>query len=478
MRVRYQAGTRPAAPASTADGNVQTRQPREQPRRAASKCRRLPSLGLTAAALLAAGGCATQDLANKPAWRIDPVQEVQHSALAAQGQYAVGRYHDGMRAWDKAARAYQRAIAADPRHAEAYNALGVALARLGRHDEAELALHRAVAIDPQRAHVRSNLGFAMLLAGRLQEALAELKAAVRLDPNNPIAFGNLRDAVNRWEASRAGESNSIAAAPLPMDRARADAAPTKALPTTGAADREAPAEAASLPGKNEKPALPRPMAQAAPGVAAPMPITLASVPAPLARPIYVAAPLAATPVPPNWNMHVLDAPTVAAWPQAVAENVQFRQTQAPAEATAVGTAVAPAVDKPARVVPAEALAAPSAGAPVLVELSNGNGVRGMAARLQQWLQARKEVKATRLTNRPSFSQKHTHVEYGPGQEEAAWRVMRALPLSPRDGPVLRHGLKADVRVVLGRDWRVSASCLGDSACWPAGVVTASSGSAP
>lgn len=477
MRVRYQAGTRPVARASAVDAIAQPHRP-VPARRTAAKCRRIPALSLTAAVLLTAAGCATPDLARKSAWRIDPVQDVQHSALAAHGHYAVGRYHDGMRAWDKAARAYQRAVAADPRHAEAYNALGVALARLGRHDEAELALHRAVALEPREAHVRSNLGFAMLLAGRLHEALVELKAAVRLDPNNPIALGNLRDAVNRREASRADESNPLAAAPLPIGGAKAKTTPAQAVAPAGAVNGTAPAGAASLPGKNEKAALPMSMAQGALTVAAAMPITVASVPAPLARPVYVAAPLMATPMPPNWNMHVFDAPTVSAWPLAVAANVQLQQTRAPAEATPVKVAIAPAVDRPMRAAPDEVVAAPAGSARVLVELSNGNGVRGMAARLGQWLQARNGVQATRLTNQPSFAQEHTRVEYGPGQEEAAWRVMQALPLSPRDAPVLRHDLKTDVRVVLGGDWRISASCLGDNACWPAGVVTARSGSAP
>lgn len=182
-------------------------------------------LALAAAALLALGACATQDLADQAGWKVEPVLQVRHSAAAAEAYYRMGRYYEGMQRWDDALQAYGKATAADPGNPEAWNALGVAQARAGRLVPAEEQLRRALALAPQRADLRSNLGYVLLLAGRGDESIAELRAALALDAANPVAQENLRLALDRTNAML---SEAIAAAEPGPAATSASAAPTVA----------------------------------------------------------------------------------------------------------------------------------------------------------------------------------------------------------------------------------------------------------
>jgi hypothetical protein len=103
---------------------------------------------------------------------------------------------------------------------------------------------------------------------------------------------------------------------------------------------------------------------------------------------------------------------------------------------------------------AQAVAAPSASAPapaVRLEISNGNGVRGMAA---DWAQRLRDVqwKSVRLTNAKPFTVPVTRIEVR--DDPAALAVARAL--AERLGlPAPRQAAAgaADLRIVLGWDQR-------------------------
>ena len=59
---------------------------------------------------------------------------------------------------DEAIAAYQRAIAIDPRHANAHNNLGAVLRAAGRPEEAEVAYRTAISLDPGHVDAYTNLG--------------------------------------------------------------------------------------------------------------------------------------------------------------------------------------------------------------------------------------------------------------------------------------------------------------------------------
>jgi len=300
--------------------------------------RRVPALSrLGAAVLLAAAvGCATPEPRATRAWTIEPQIGVTHAMQAGEAYYRLGRFHDDAQEWGKAARAYREAIAADAHNVEAHNALGVALARTGRHAEAEATLRQAVALAPQRAHLRSNLGLVLLLAGERTDALAELNIAVTLDAGDTVARANLRDAL-------------------------------------AVAERTAPAAAI----------------------------------------VHVAEPAG------------------------------------PPEAT---------VSVQAPITEVELLAAPH------LEISNGNGVPGMAAKLGRWLATHQGMRPDRLTNQRPFAQRDTVVQYREGYAEAATRIARSLPIAAQPANQPSKGLPTELRVVLGRDWVRSAACLERRGC--------------
>jgi tetratricopeptide (TPR) repeat protein len=84
-----------------------------------------------------------------------------------------------------------------------------------------------------------------------------------------------------------------------------------------------------------------------------------------------------------------------------------------------------------------------------VEVANGNGTRGLAARVSHGF-GKLGVHAVRLTNERPYRQVRTEVRYRAGYEAEAASLARLLPGSvARSASRLPHGI--DVRVVLGRD---------------------------
>jgi tetratricopeptide (TPR) repeat protein len=324
-----------------------------------------------AALLLMLGGCTTTtDVSMPKAWRVEPVMQVQHSTQSAQAYYQLGRYHDGSQEWESAVEAYGKAIAADPTHVEAHNALGVAWARLGRYAAAETALRRGLSLDPLRAHLHSNLGHVLMLAGRAEASVAVLREALGLDGQDTVARSNLAEALSRM--------------------------PAAATQGRTAASDEKPHAATTMP-----------------------------------------------------LLDVVSAPTVAAW-------VPVAGTPEPS---------------PAAVTPAAA--AVPAVPDVHVELSNGGGVAGAAARMKQWLGTR-GLPIHRLTNQRPYQQRQTVVQYRSGHEAAARHLARVLgvvvPLQPVDD------LRSGVRVVLGRDLQSQAGCLAGRCTLPDAVLATASSS--
>jgi len=99
-------------------------------------------------------------------------------------------------------------LAAHPDYADAYNSLGVAYSRLGRHDEARAAFERVLQLDPTSATAYENLGIDRLGTSNLAAASADLARALEIDPrlaraHNALAAVYLRqrreaDAIAEW----------------------------------------------------------------------------------------------------------------------------------------------------------------------------------------------------------------------------------------------------------------------------------------
>lgn len=125
--------------------------------------------------------------------------------------------------------AFERALALDPRNAEAHHQYAAILNFLGRHDAADRELHLALALDPGRAISYSDLAVTHGRDTVLAVALAD--SAVALDPTSPtprrvrararLVAGDIRGAQDDAEfANRIQPGNPIVENVLAMVLAR------------------------------------------------------------------------------------------------------------------------------------------------------------------------------------------------------------------------------------------------------------------
>ena len=101
--------------------------------------------------------------------------------LFTPSEYDVKRY-SAVEALDLAERAARRALTLDARSAEAYTALGAALAQRGELQEAAAAFDRAIEINPRYPTGHQWYSTALVKMGRLPDALEQMLTAQRLDP--------------------------------------------------------------------------------------------------------------------------------------------------------------------------------------------------------------------------------------------------------------------------------------------------------
>ncbi len=158
------------------------------------------------------------------------------------------------------------------------------------------------------------------------------------------------------------------------------------------------------------------------------------------------------------------ATTPAAANAAPAAAVQAAPATAPAVTPAVAPAITPAITPavtPAvaplaapvlapAVAPGSATAAAAQRAPC-IEVSNGNGVPGMAARVAAEL-AGAGLPVRRLSNRKPYTQRVSRIAYRAGWRAEALRLRAALPgsviVEPAHAPLRRD---IDLRLLLGAD---------------------------
>ena len=154
------------------------------------------------------------------------------------------------------------------------------------------------------------------------------------------------------------------------------------------------------------------------------------------------------------NLETARAREQAAQPLAT----QPRAVVAPVETSAAGNLIrlAPNVyelrpaSRPAQ--PARPPAAPSRA--LRLEVTNGNGARGMARRVARRL-ARPGLTTARVINERSFRLELTEIRYREGQAGAAAALGALLAVTPRLVQSDRMSADVDLRIVLGRDLRAT-----------------------
>lgn len=394
--------------------------------------------------------CASyQKTAGGDAPSIKPIFSIRNSSEKPDDYYQLGRYYQGQNRYDQALASYQKALAMDSGHAEARNGVGVILAMQGRLAEAIQQL-RLVA-GKGSAHIDNNLGYALYLNGSYDEAVQVLEQAARLDPFNQSISTNLAQAKTKL--------GSVARA--------LDKAPQAPLP------EKAAAEAAQV----------QPQAQPQVIVSAPInPPAVAAIEvahqpeqAPVtARPLEAVAEHKAVPVVESQVQVVQVAPNIYELRERVEPKLApapAEQAQASAEPKEKGL-IMPEMQvrhKPARIaegrihvgplpqvehehaIPQAAAVAAVAAKPFRVEVSNGNGLIGMARKVAAFLEDF-GYENSRLTNQKPFRAPSSEVQYRAGYRDEARALTASLPGNPA---LIESGnLRRDVsvRIVLGKDW--------------------------
>ena len=425
------------------------------------------------AALLA--GCAAPS-PPLSTWRVEPNYRVSGTGPGvAPGYAALARQYEGERRWRDATEAWRKASLEAPDDVDVLNSLGTAEAGQGRYREGIAALRRAVALAPERAQVLNNLGFALLLDGLTEEAAAVLREALQREPAHRMARANLDRAeqslLSRAPAAKTGgagdmpEQARLAALGLATQPALAAVGQRPSLPDSNAPARAALTEAAPTDARVQLVANVVPLrtidAASAEMTRAEM---TRDVLAPREEPpvaAQIAAPAEPTVVLPRVPLPAAPGPVMAtATPAALLPKspTVMRPPALSAEVLRASAATGYAF-KPGQV-GGLALSALRVGQAVpRIEIANGNGVNGMAARFHGLLRAGGHLQNVVLTNLAAFNAPVSTVYYRPGFATAARALAARSPVRmevTEAPPGTAAG--ADIRVVLGHDARLPATC--------------------
>jgi len=451
---------------------------------------------------LAAMGCGLLTACSAPPTShplaLQPVVRGDMPGNQAASWNRLARFHHERGQLALALGAYAQSLALDANQLEARNAVAVIEAQRGDLELARKALVALVNDYPGEAQPHTNLGYVQYLMGDHAGAAQTLRRAMALGAG-PKAFQNLQLAEAAIGKTPDANAPQLAAAPAAAPVPTVSAPKLTAPSATGSAAPAPTVAAPALP----TPAMAAPAtapaatAFAAPSVAAPSvlatPAATTSILLPTKAAPVVPAPLMAAAAPaaqqaasPNMallseaeaapaarparkepqQLTVLPSPTareIAAHMELVKVAGNVSELKARVAAEPAAAPVITAAPNTATAVPAPAAPAVAQASKVRMarlEVSNGNGVTGMARRFRNLL-GQMGIPVDRLSNERPFKQVATTIQYSPGFEKQAASLQKAL-----QGKVLlasRQLASSDVRLVLGKDAKVSLTAAIEAA---------------
>ncbi len=132
---------------------------------------------------------------------------------ASERSVILGRGLGLVNEWRLARAAFEAAVKADEKNAEAWAWLGEANQQTGSSEEASAELERALALNPNSSAVRGLRGLYFQRAGNFHQALTEFQTAAQLEPNNPTwlvsigeSYAKLGNLIRALEAYKAAAS--------------------------------------------------------------------------------------------------------------------------------------------------------------------------------------------------------------------------------------------------------------------------------
>lgn len=142
--------------------------------------------------VLAAGSLRTRD--QLMYWR-NSGSLFAHTAAVTQDNYIAyalcGHYCAAKGLTDMAIENFVKSIEINPRYADAWNNLGLAVAAKGRQAEAMADYRRAIEINPGHVGALNNLGGALAATGKVEEAMDCYQRALKTNPNQAETLNNL-----------------------------------------------------------------------------------------------------------------------------------------------------------------------------------------------------------------------------------------------------------------------------------------------
>ncbi|MEI6051336.1 MAG: tetratricopeptide repeat protein [Opitutaceae bacterium] len=144
----------------------------------------------TVSYILLLTACDSKEIIDKAPIKVTPIS-VESSSDNPEAMYQMGRYYQGQKRYDLAIDAYRKALDVSSNFVEALNGLGVIYSKQRKYDEAIEAFQSAIRLNPKAAHILNNLGYVYFLQGRYSESLLTLEQSVAIDPLNKHALINI-----------------------------------------------------------------------------------------------------------------------------------------------------------------------------------------------------------------------------------------------------------------------------------------------
>lgn len=423
-------------------------------------------------------------------WKVEPFQRIQHATNRPDGYYQLGRYYQGQNRLELAVEAYQKALALDPTFSEAHNGLGTIYAAQGKYDQALAEFNAVIATSPGAAHIYNNLGYLRFLQGNYADAAAAFTQATELDPTDQKARNNLDMALARGGAPmKSNQAVALAPESTTSVQLRADndsnhvapvapVAPVASgnqgyqMATTSTAPKD---RGVTVHASANKPASPAAGHLVADKTSTDKAINPARLAHPFPPPFAVLAPpnpkamtVVLTSGSPDTAFEKSTATQAKALekkpspsstrilqPNSAAHVIATEQSASKAQGVTTTPKVIALKEAPIKAAPLSVNKSTSLPGKrnFVFEVSNGNGIKKLAAKFGSMLSAKGLPNAS-LTDQKPFNQAHTVIQYRKGYLLEAARLSRHLrgfqhlafmveskDLSPH----------TDVRLILGKD---------------------------
>ena len=401
---------------------------------------KMKKLSYSVACLFVLTGCTTYSFQNKPLshqdFEVKPVTRVTHANENPRTMYVLGRYYQGKVNYAKAIDAYQKALEINPNYVEVHNNLGIIYTTQGNHELAYQHFQQALALSPQESYLHNNQGYAYLIQGRDADAANSLRQALRFDVDNNRARTNLAIAFDRLGLHDEAQMLRLVRNSHQEHEAvynkehhhMNDQQIVKYQHQEATIDLLASSTDSTDNNKKSESRL----HQVAPGV---------------------------------WNYQSypndpnITLLTDRAQKQEFALNEispgiwKFRAAPQDPIISALATEINKAINHTQNL-PHEITLTNIAN--VHIEISNGNGVNGMAKNISGYFQA-KGFNKPRLTNHQDFHKSQTEILYRPAQAELANQINRFMPSQAKitESSNLRHDIQ--LKIIVGRDYIQQAS---------------------